>query len=71
MTGTVFILSRNGLKWHVFYIGTHDGYDKYTYYTNPQPGEQFDVDSSMIKEYDTINCYYCPTNIYREINGYL
>ena len=51
MIGTVFLLSKKKLKWHVIYIGTNDGIQKYTYYTNPQPGGQFIVDGKFLQKY--------------------
>ena len=44
-------MSKKKLKWHVLYIGTNDGIQKYTYYTNPQPGGQFIVDGKFLQKY--------------------
>ena len=56
-TGSVFILSKNLLKWHVIYIGTQDGDVKQTYYTNPQPGGQFHVNGSLQKKFPFLRLF--------------
>ena len=57
ITGTIFVLSKQLLKWHVFYIGTSDGNIKYTYYTNPQPGGQFILDASLLDKYKCLQSF--------------
>ena len=56
-TGSVFILSKNLLKWYVIYIGTQDGDVKQTYYTNPQPGGQFHVNGSLQKKFPFLRLF--------------
>ena len=48
---TIFLKSKNNLKWHVIYIGTKDNSAKYTYYTNPQLGGSFVMDTEYFKKY--------------------
>ena len=41
----------------MFYIGTYDGQNKYTYYTNPQPGGQFVLQSSLLDKYQCLETF--------------
>ena len=41
----------------MFYIGTYDGQNKYTYYTNPQPGGQFVLESSLLGKYQCLETF--------------
>ena len=50
-SGAVWLRDKSDLKWHVFYLGTKDGEQKYTYYTTPRQGGSFNMPPELYSTY--------------------